>query len=477
MDILQSSVVDMVQYLQAHAAWAYLVLFLGSFLDALVGVGFFVYGELFFLPGAILAGTGVLDIWLVTLVLMAGGGIGDSLSFLIGARYGEKLFNRQGRLFSRKTYERGREFFHKHGVKGVFFARLLGPLSWVTPFFAGTARVPYRRFIVYNLCGVVVGIGEFIIVGYVFGRHYAAVLSFLQDYVAAIVFVVVFALIVYYTIKKRFPDALNGVRERWRHERKLVSRGLFKYATYYMVLFVLLYVGFLYVVLYIDVDFDERAQAQTPIAPFGTLSDIRNDTAFIAYSEPSDRHAVQPVNVVVVTSGSLKTLFESKGWVEDVIFSRQQLTPSALIRLWEQHTPPVSDLYVNGWPQNSAFQNQTGSSFRRLHIRFWKIGWLKHTDATVYVGSVSYDQGIDIAPYGHFFVPLHAVAPDTDKARDQIRTLFSGDPALRSATYEPWGEPRAKSWDDEEYYTDGRVLVLRLVDRTGDQRARPRQRT
>lgn len=462
MDILQASITEMVRLLTAHAGWAYLVLFVGSFLDALVGVGFFVYGELFFLPGAILAGTGVLDIWLVIATLMSGGALGDSVSFWIGVRYGEGLFRHEGRLFSRKNYEKGRDFFHRHGVKGIFFARLLGPLAWVTPFFAGTAKVPYRRFLPYDLCGVVVGIGEFIVVGYFFGKHYDVVLSFLQQYVAVFIFVAVFLLIVYYTIKRFFPDALKVIKEYWRYEKRLFVKGLFKYGTYYMVLFVSLYVGFLYVVLFVDFGHGDRSPPPEPIAAYGTLANIRKDTGFVAYSDLSAKHPVQPVNVVLVTNMNLTTLFASKGWVKDVIFSRKRLTPVALFHLWEQHVPPVSDLYVNGRPQDIAFQNQTGSSFRRLHIRFWKIGWLAASDATIYVGSVSYDKGIDIAPYGHFFVPLHAVDANIDKARDRILALFQNDVTLQSATYAPWGKPVKRSADDENYYTDGRVLVLKI---------------
>lgn len=156
------------EFLTTHILLLYAVLFFGSYFETLIGVGFFIYGEIFFIPGALLAGAGVLNIWLVSFVLIAGGVLGDSSSFVLGKKYGSSIFKEHNKIFNLTNYQKGLDFFEKYGTKAVFFARLLGPVSWITPFLAGTYKVPYQKFLGYNILGVTVGIGQFLIIGYFF---------------------------------------------------------------------------------------------------------------------------------------------------------------------------------------------------------------------------------------------------------------------------------------------------------------------
>ncbi len=157
---------------------AYVFLFLGSYFETLIGPSFFIIGDFFFLAGAILAGAGVLNIWLVSLVCISGGILGDSSSYYIGRKYGKKFFKRffkkENKYFTIKNYNKGIKAFHTHGKKSIFFSRLLGPfLSKVTPFMAGALHVRYGTFLKYNIPGVVVGIGMFMVLGYLFGLSYS----------------------------------------------------------------------------------------------------------------------------------------------------------------------------------------------------------------------------------------------------------------------------------------------------------------
>lgn len=189
-------------FLAAHTLLSYTVLFFGSYFETLIGIGFFVYGELFFIPGALLAGAGVLNIWLVALALIAGGILGDSSSFVLGRRYGTSFFKEHNKIFNHTNYQKGLDFFAKYGTKAIFFARLLGPVSWITPFLAGTYDVPYQKFLAYNIAGVTVGIGQFLIVGYFFGANYQAALSIIRDDAIVIGTVTVIVLVLFYIYKR-----------------------------------------------------------------------------------------------------------------------------------------------------------------------------------------------------------------------------------------------------------------------------------
>ena len=189
-------------FLTAHTLLAYGVLFLGAYFETMVGIAFVLPGEAFFLPGALLAGAGILNIWVVAIALYLGGMLGDTSSFWIGKRSGRALFKEGNKIFTPKNYKRGERLFKRFGTKAVFYARLLGPLSWITPFLAGAYDIPYRKFLLYNIPGVIVGIGEFLVVGYFFGNRYKEILGFLQKYTALAVAAIGIVILIVYVIKR-----------------------------------------------------------------------------------------------------------------------------------------------------------------------------------------------------------------------------------------------------------------------------------
>ena len=195
-----------IAFLQTHSVLAYPVLFLGSYADTFIGIGFFIYGEIFFIAGSVLAGAGVLDIWLVALALYLGGILGDTSSYFIGLKYGASFFKKGRRIFSIENYEKGKKLFHKHGNKGVFLARFIGPLSWVTPFFAGVYKVPYRYFFYYNTAGVILAISQFLIIGYAFGANWQYILSVIQYDMRLVFWVFVIVISLYFVVRKFFKN-------------------------------------------------------------------------------------------------------------------------------------------------------------------------------------------------------------------------------------------------------------------------------
>jgi membrane-associated protein len=215
-NIFTSTISGMSVWLTAHTTLAYVVLFFGSYFETVVGPGFFIYGELFFIPGSILAGAGILNIWFVALLTISGGVLGDYTSYELGRKHGRYFFKSGNKYFSPENHKKGSDFFEKYGPKAIFFARLLGPLSWITPFLAGTYGISRGTFFKYNIPGVFAGIGEFLIVGYFFGSSYGTVLKFIQQklaYVLGGLFLLFFA---YYIIKRNNPEFFTETKKKLR---------------------------------------------------------------------------------------------------------------------------------------------------------------------------------------------------------------------------------------------------------------------
>lgn len=198
---------DFTAWLEAHETVAHLILFAGMYLESLVGTNFFLPGEIFLISGSALAGIGGLSLPLVIAALYGGAVLGDSSSYWIGRRAGPSVFKEERRILNPKNYARGEALFRKHGKKAIFFARLVGPMNLVTPFLAGIYRVPYGEFLKFNLPGIFLGVGQFVIIGYFFGTNFETALLILRRYFFVLFGLVVALLALRWYLKSGKPSA------------------------------------------------------------------------------------------------------------------------------------------------------------------------------------------------------------------------------------------------------------------------------
>ncbi|WP_028081716.1 VTT domain-containing protein [Solimonas soli] len=160
---------SLLAWINAHPNWALWLLFAITFCDSLFIVGAFVPAALpLFAIGALVA-LGALELWPTLLLAAAGALVGDTLSFWLGHRYGERLF--QARFFLRhpEIVVRARRFFERYGPYSVLLARFLGPLRAVTPALSAAAGMPYWKFLLADGIGACAWACAFIVPGVVFG--------------------------------------------------------------------------------------------------------------------------------------------------------------------------------------------------------------------------------------------------------------------------------------------------------------------
>ncbi|MFT4047286.1 MAG: VTT domain-containing protein [Solimonas sp.] len=156
-------------WIDAHPHGALWLLFAITLLDSLFIIGAFVPAALpLFAIGALVA-LGALELWPTLLIAAAGALAGDSFSFWLGRRSGERLF--QARFFERhpELVGRARRFFERYGSYSVLLARFLGPLRAVTPALSAAAAMPYWKFVIADALGAFAWAAAFIMPGVVFG--------------------------------------------------------------------------------------------------------------------------------------------------------------------------------------------------------------------------------------------------------------------------------------------------------------------
>src|SRR5207244_11111670 len=103
--------------------------------------------------GAVYAAAGRLNIAVVGAVAVAAAVLGDNVGYLIGRSGGRRLVDRYGRylLLGPARVRRAERFFDRHGGKVVVVARFVEVLRQLNGVFAGTAGMPWRRFLACNI--------------------------------------------------------------------------------------------------------------------------------------------------------------------------------------------------------------------------------------------------------------------------------------------------------------------------------------
>jgi len=159
---------DLSQLLASYGYWAVLIFV------AIESTGIPFPGETMLLAAAIYAGTQHrLSIPFVIAAAAAGAILGDNLGFWVGREGGYRLLRRYGkyvRLDERKL-KLGQYLFQKHGGKVVFFGRFVAVLRAWAAFLAGTNRMPWGRFLVFNATGGVLWAAIYGTAGYLLGAN------------------------------------------------------------------------------------------------------------------------------------------------------------------------------------------------------------------------------------------------------------------------------------------------------------------
>lgn len=159
---------DLNSLLSTYGYWAVLLFV------AIESTGIPFPGETMLLVAAIYAGTTHhLAIPFVIAAAAAGAILGDNAGFWVGREGGYRLLRRYGhviRLDERKL-KLGQYLFMKHGGKVVFFGRFVAVLRAWAAFLAGTNRMIWPRFLVFNAAGGIVWATMYGIAGYALGNN------------------------------------------------------------------------------------------------------------------------------------------------------------------------------------------------------------------------------------------------------------------------------------------------------------------
>jgi membrane protein DedA with SNARE-associated domain/membrane-associated phospholipid phosphatase len=185
-------------------AWTYLLVGGLAFLETGAFVGLVAPGEFTVLLGGAVASQGDISLPLIIAVTWFCAFLGDTASFVLGAKLGRGFLERHGERL-RITEDRLRHvdgYFDRHGGKTILIGRFIGLVRALAPFIAGSSKLPYRGFAPYSILGTGLWATGLILLGYFAGQSLDKVTKYVGK--GLFVFAIVVAVIVAVVAAVRF---------------------------------------------------------------------------------------------------------------------------------------------------------------------------------------------------------------------------------------------------------------------------------
>lgn len=152
--------------------FGWLAVILVIFAESGLMVGFFLPGDSLLFVAGTLVQRGIFDVNIAVFIvcLFIAAVLGNSTGYLIGRRFGRRLFNEPSNRFFRQEYLlQAESFYAKHGSKTVVLAMFIPIVRAFAPVVAGIAHMPYKKFVTFNLLGAAVWTTSFTLLGYAAG--------------------------------------------------------------------------------------------------------------------------------------------------------------------------------------------------------------------------------------------------------------------------------------------------------------------
>jgi len=182
------------EIISQYGVWTYALLFLIIFLETGLVITPFLPGDSLLFAAGSFAALGVLNPWVLVILLSIAAILGDTVNYWIGHYIGPKAFSGNIRFLKKEYLDQTHAFYEKHGGKTIILARFVPIVRTFAPFVAGVGAMTYKKFILYNVVGGILWVNIFVWLGYFFGT-----LPFVQENfeiaIIAIVFISVLPMI------------------------------------------------------------------------------------------------------------------------------------------------------------------------------------------------------------------------------------------------------------------------------------------
>jgi membrane protein DedA with SNARE-associated domain len=170
--------------------------------ETAVFLGFVIPGETAAVLGGVLASRGRVSLPLLIVVVVAAAVTGPMVGYEIGRHLGGRLIAARRMRPVAAGMDRAQAVLRRRGGLAVLLGRFVAVLRALMPAVAGTARMPYRTFLLYNALGGVIWGAGYCLLGYAAGSAYAAIERTVGTGVAVLLAVAVLAAVAFWAIRR-----------------------------------------------------------------------------------------------------------------------------------------------------------------------------------------------------------------------------------------------------------------------------------
>ncbi len=226
----KSTTVSIFSWLADHPVLFGFTIFFIALIESLAIVGIIVPGVLLMLLiGAYLA-TNQFPFFYAVLLAFAGAIAGDSISYYLGYHYKDKLSTLWPISRYPKTFQKGINFFERHGHKSIILGRFIGPLRPIVPAIAGMFQMPRKQFFISNVFSASIWAPVVLLPGFVIGLS----LEFASDIAGRLIILVIvigiLLWLIFWFIKTSYLYLLPKIDQsielllKWSHKHPITGK-------------------------------------------------------------------------------------------------------------------------------------------------------------------------------------------------------------------------------------------------------------
>ena len=158
------------QLVAESSEWAYIIVFLFAYLDALVPI---VPSETAVITAGVVAADGDLNLAVIIPAAAAGAFLGDNTAYLLGRRFGARATERffPGERAKRRI-EWADEQLQKRGGELILIGRFIPGGRTAVALSSGTLKYPWRRFLMFDAAAALLWASYSALIGYYGGKTF-----------------------------------------------------------------------------------------------------------------------------------------------------------------------------------------------------------------------------------------------------------------------------------------------------------------
>lgn len=153
-------------------ALIYLLIAALVFAEAALFFGFLFPGETAIVVGGVLASQDKLSLPLLLVLSIVAAVAGDSVGYEIGRKYGTRLLDTRAMRKHRAKVVKAQDLIRRRGAVAVFIGRFTALLRALMPALVGSSKLPYPKFLLFNVIGGVTWVLTFTLGGYFAGEAF-----------------------------------------------------------------------------------------------------------------------------------------------------------------------------------------------------------------------------------------------------------------------------------------------------------------